>query len=143
MVRLTASDAAAIVAHARRELPNEACGLLIGEPDGSAGGDVESIHPCRNTEASPMKYTLDSQDVGKANWDAISRGLELVGVYHSHTHTEAYPSWTDVQQAADPTWHYLLVSLKDEEPVMRSFRIVDGEITEEELQVVPGPEGQT
>ena len=84
-----------------------------------------------------MTYTLDSQDVGKANWDAISRGLELVGVYHSHTHTQAYPSSTDVQKAADPTWHYVLVSLKNEEPVMRSFRIVDGEITEEEVETAP------
>jgi proteasome lid subunit RPN8/RPN11 len=139
MVRLTASDADSIVAHARRDLPNEACGLLIGLPDSDDrnSGDIDSVHPCGNVEASPMKYTLDSQDVGKANWDAISRGLELVGVYHSHTHTEAYPSWTDVQQAADPTWHYVLVSLKDEEPVMRSFRIVDGEITEEDVEIRP------
>ena len=132
MVRLTASDVDAIVAHARRDLPNEACGLLIGLLDSD---EVDSIHPCGNAEASPMKYTLDSQDVGKANWDAISRGLELVGVYHSHTHTEAYPSWTDVQQAADPTWHYVLVSLKDEQPVMRSFRIVDGKIDEEDVGI--------
>ena len=133
MVRLTASDVDAIVAHARRDLPNEACGLLIGLLD--SDDSRHRIHPCGNAEASPMKYTLDSQDVGKANWDAISRGLELVGVYHSHTHTEAYPSWTDVKQAADPTWHYVLVSLKDEEPVMRSFRIVDGEVTEEDVEI--------
>ena len=140
MVRLTASDVDAIVAHARRDRPNEACGLLIGllDSDDPDNLDIVSIHPCGNAEASPMKYTLDSQDVGKANWDAISRGLELVGVYHSHTHTEAYPSWTDIKQAADPTWHYVLVSLKDEEPVMRSYRIVDGEVTEEDVEIRAG-----
>jgi [CysO sulfur-carrier protein]-S-L-cysteine hydrolase len=139
MVSLTDSDAAAIVAHARRDLPNEACGLLIGRPDDD---DIESVRPCGNAQASPMKYTLDSQDVGKANWDAVSRGLELVGVYHSHTHTEAYPSWTDVQQAADPTWHYVVVSLKDEEPVVRSFRIVDGEVFEEDVAIRAGEPGK-
>ncbi len=132
MVRLSASDFDAIVAHARRDLPNEACGLLVGL---TGADDVESLHPCGNAEASPMRYTLDSQDVGKANWAAISRGMELIGVYHSHTHTDAYPSWTDVKQAADPTWHYVIVSLKDEEPLIRSFRIVEGEVTEEDVEI--------
>ncbi|HEV7760070.1 MAG TPA: M67 family metallopeptidase, partial [Acidimicrobiales bacterium] len=63
--------------------------------------------------------------------DAEKRGLELLGVMHSHTHTEAHPSPTDVNQAPDPSWHYVIVSLKREEPVLRSYRIVDGTVTEE------------
>ena len=67
----------------------------------------------------------------RADRDAESRGLEIVGVYHSHTHTDAFPSPTDVAQAPDPAWHYVLVSLKDGEPVVRSFRIAGGVISEE------------
>ncbi|MFI5342563.1 MAG: M67 family metallopeptidase, partial [Candidatus Methylomirabilales bacterium] len=63
--------------------------------------------------------------------DAESRGLEVIGVYHSHTHTPAYPSPTDVAQAPDPSWHYLIVSLAEDAPVIRSYRIVDGNISEE------------
>jgi len=71
----------------------------------------------------------------KADRDAEARGLEIVGVFHSHTHTDAYPSPTDVSQVPDPSWHYVLVSLKLPEPVVRSFRIVEGAITEEPVTV--------
>ena len=85
-----------------------------------------------------MRYTLDSQDLGKADRDAISRGLELIGVYHSHTHTEAYPV-ADRRRSRRPTPPGTTCSCrcKDEAPVMRSFRIVDGEITEEDVEVRP------
>jgi [CysO sulfur-carrier protein]-S-L-cysteine hydrolase len=76
-------------------------------------------------------YTVDPKDVLRADRDAESRGLEIAGVFHSHTHTEAYPSPTDVEQAPDPNWHYVLVSLRDLVPAVRSYRIVDGNITEE------------
>jgi proteasome lid subunit RPN8/RPN11 len=121
-----------MIDHAVADLPNEACGLLAGK----LGDDtVEALYPCRNQAASPMIYTLDPLDHLKADREAASQGWEIIGVYHSHTHTEAYPSPTDRAQAPDPEWHYVLVSLEHEEPVVRSFRIVDGEVAEEDLAV--------
>jgi proteasome lid subunit RPN8/RPN11 len=109
-------------------LPLEACGLLAGDP---ASTEAIVCYPTRNAAASARTYEVDSRDVFRATRDAESRGLELVGVFHSHTHTDAYPSPTDVAQAPDPSWHYVLVSLRDESPTLRSFRIVDGKIGEE------------
>ena len=133
MLQIRPSDRDAMVRHALDGRPNEVCGLFSGEP-----GDVvavRALYPCRNAAESPVVYELDSRDLGKANWDALQQGLEIVGVYHSHTHTEAYPSPTDVAKAGDPLWHYVLVSLQDPEPVVRSFRIVGGEVTEETVFV--------
>ena len=90
---------------------------------------------CRNDAASARVYTINSQDLLRADRDAQSRGLELIGVYHSHTHTEPYPSPTDVAQAPDPEWHYVIVSLSEAEPRLRSYRIVDGVVTEEPVVV--------
>ena len=117
-----------MVGHAYDGLPDEACGLFAGEP---ATGLVRVFYPCRNAAASSRVYTVDPRDHLAADRDAEKRGLELLGVMHSHTHTEAYPSPTDVDQAPDPAWHYVIVSLKREAPVLRSYRIVDGSITEE------------
>ena len=106
---------------------------------GSCAGDAASrgtsvaFYPCRNVAESSKLYTVDPKDHLLAERDAEARGLEIIGVMHSHTHTEAYPSPTDVAQAPDPDWHYLIVSLKQPEPVLRSYRIVDGEITEEPI----------
>jgi [CysO sulfur-carrier protein]-S-L-cysteine hydrolase len=117
-----------MIGHAYDGLPDEACGLFAGDP---ATGHVRVFYPCRNAAASSRVYTVDPRDHLAADRDAEKRGLELLGVMHSHTHTEAYPSPTDVNQAPDPGWHYVIVSLKREEPVLRSYRIVDGTITEE------------
>lgn len=112
------------------ELPNEACGLLAG---GLARRHVVAFYPCHNAAESSRVYTVEPRDYLRAERDAESRGLEIIGVMHSHTHTEAYPSPTDVAQAPDPSWSYVIVSLKREAPVLRSFRIVDGDITEEQV----------
>ncbi|MGQ0745051.1 MAG: Mov34/MPN/PAD-1 family protein [Acidimicrobiales bacterium] len=128
-----------MVDHARRDLPNEACGLLAGEAESAT---VLAVYPCSNAEASPIIYTLDPRDHLRATRDAEGRGWEILGVYHSHTHTEAYPSPTDVARAPDPGWHYVLVSLRDSEPVVRSFRIVDEVITEEAIEVGPPAGGE-
>ncbi|MBJ7387792.1 MAG: M67 family metallopeptidase, partial [Mycolicibacterium sp.] len=91
-----------------------------------------------NVLADPLAVVLDrlafsgSPDL-RADRDAEDRGLAIVGVMHSHTHTEAYPSPTDVTQAPDPDWHYVIVSLRQPEPVLRSYRIVDGNIDEESV----------
>jgi proteasome lid subunit RPN8/RPN11 len=122
-----------MLAHAYDGLPLEACGLLAGRP---GRREVVAFYPCRNAEASSRIYTVHPQDHLRADRDAEDRGLEIVGVMHSHTHTEAYPSPTDVAQAPDPGWHYVIVSLKDPEPVLRSYRIVDGNISEEPVVLV-------
>jgi proteasome lid subunit RPN8/RPN11 len=122
-----------MVAHCLAGLPDEACGLLGGDP---ASGQAVACYPTRNLAASAKLYTVDPKEHLRADRDAEAAGYSIIGVFHSHTHTEAYPSPTDVAQAPDPTWHYVLVSLRDVEPVMRSYRIVDGVITEEAV-VVP------
>ena len=128
MLRIGERGYTAMVAHALDGLPNEACGLLAGAP---GHGKAQVVYRCRNEADSAKLYTVDSRDYLAADRDAEANGMEIIGVYHSHTHTEAYPSPTDVKQAPDPGWHYVIVSLKDPEPVVRSYRIVDGKITEE------------
>lgn len=114
--------------HAYDGLPDEACGLLAGPP----GTDrATAFYPCRNAAESSRVYTIDPRDHLRADRDAEARGLEINGVMHSHTHTDAYPSPTDVEQAPVPDWHYVIVSLRQEAPVTRSYRIVGGEIAEE------------
>jgi [CysO sulfur-carrier protein]-S-L-cysteine hydrolase len=134
--RLTLTEAAwrQMVGHAYDGLPDEACGLLGGDPE---TGRVGVFYPCRNTAESSRVYTVDPRDHLRADRDAESRGLEIVGVMHSHTHTEAYPSPTDVAQAPDPAWHYVIVSLKRPDAVLRSYRIVDGAIAEEQVGLDP------
>ena len=108
--------------------PYEVCGLMIG-----AGDRVERYVPCTNVAASARVYTIDPKEHLKAELSAEKDGLEVIGVVHSHTHSEAYPSPTDVAQAPDPGWHYVIVSLKSGQPAPRSYRIVNGEIAEEEI----------
>jgi proteasome lid subunit RPN8/RPN11 len=123
-----------MVAHCLRGLPDEACGLLVG----SYGGDEAArIFPTTNAAASAMVYEIDPKELLAVDRQAQALGADIMGVFHSHTHTDAYPSPTDVAQALDPGWHYVLVSLRDTHPVVRSYRIVEGVITEEPV-VVPG-----
>jgi proteasome lid subunit RPN8/RPN11 len=122
-----------MVAHAYDGLPDEACGLLAGPP-GSHRCTV--FYPVENAAASSRVYTIDPKGHLLADRDADRRSLEIFGVMHSHTHTDAYPSPTDVTQAPDPSWHYVIVSLRQEAPVLRSFRIVDGEVHEETVSAV-------
>jgi proteasome lid subunit RPN8/RPN11 len=121
-----------MVGHAYDGLPEEACGLLGGDLE---SGRVGVFYPCGNAAASSRVYTVDPGDHLRADRDAEGRGLEIVGVMHSHTHTEAYPSPTDVAQTPDPSWHYVIVSLKRDAAVLRSYRIVDGAISEEEVSL--------
>ena len=136
-LRLTRLQYETIVAHCYDGLDDEACGLLIGplEPDGTPTGRVTQVWPARNVDASSVTYTVDSRDMLGAMRAAEARGEEITGVWHSHTHTDAYPSDTDVRQAAEPGWVYVLVSLKHPEPVMRAYRIRDGEIAEVDVVV--------
>jgi proteasome lid subunit RPN8/RPN11 len=131
-LRLTESQYATIIAHCYDGLPDEACGLLVGPMNGSGEptGAISEARPCRNADASAITYTVDPRDMLAAMRAAEAKGDEIVGVWHSHTHTDAYPSPTDVRQAVDPAWFYVLVSLRDEAPVLRSYRIRDETIAE-------------
>jgi [CysO sulfur-carrier protein]-S-L-cysteine hydrolase len=132
MLRLPAVVYSEIVAHCLRGLPDEACGLISGDP---ATGHVDRCYPTRNLAASAKLYTVDPAEHLRADRDAEERGSEIIGVFHSHTHTDAYPSPTDIAQAPDPGWHYVLVSLRDSHPTLRSYRI-QGDVVDEESVVV-------
>jgi proteasome lid subunit RPN8/RPN11 len=122
-----------VVAWAVEGYPYETCGLLAGPAGGSV---VTAFYRCRNAAESARVYTVDPHDHLLAERDAEDRGWEIIGVVHSHTHTEAVPSPTDLAQAPDPEWHYAIVSLLvDDEPSLRSWRIVDGEASEEALAI--------
>jgi proteasome lid subunit RPN8/RPN11 len=125
---------AAIVAHARADHPDEACGIVAG-PVGS--DRPERYVPMVNAARSPTFYEFDSGDLLQLYQDLDARDEEPVIVYHSHTATEAYPSRTDVSYASEPGAHYVLVSTRSADQVeFRSFRIVDSVVTEEEVSVV-------
>jgi proteasome lid subunit RPN8/RPN11 len=117
-IRAAALDA--IVAHARAEAPAECCGLLIGR-----GGEIDEAVAAKNLAASPTRFLLDPKDHIDAIRRARSRGLEVLGFYHSHPHSAAHPSPTDISEAAYPDSVYLIVSL-DGGVVSRLFRIRDG-----------------
>lgn len=113
--------------------PYEVCGLLAGPPGGCR---ATTFYPCRNAAESARVYTIDPRDHLRAERDAEEHGWEILGVVHSHTHTAASPSPTDVAQAPDPGWHYAIVSLRDDQrPVLRSYRIIEGEAAEEPLTI--------
>jgi proteasome lid subunit RPN8/RPN11 len=124
-----------MVGHCYDGFPLEACGLLAGPPDSS---DATVCYPTRNAARSSRVYEVHGIDYRDADDDAEANGLELLGVFHSHTHTDPYPSRTDVAAALFPQWHYVLVSLRDEAPMTRSFRIVDGKISEEPVVLIGG-----
>jgi proteasome lid subunit RPN8/RPN11 len=120
-----------MVATALDGYPLEACGLLGGTVDGEGTALVDALYPTPNMAASARVYEVDPRAMLRADRMAEEAGGQLVGVFHSHTHTDGQPSPTDVAQAPDPDWHYVLVSLRDIHPSVRSWRIGDGKITEE------------
>jgi proteasome lid subunit RPN8/RPN11 len=124
----------AIVDHARRDHPDEACGVVAGP----AGSDrPERFIPMLNAARSPTFYEFDSADLLRLYKEMDANDEEPVVVYHSHTATEAYPSRTDISYASEPNAHYVLVSTREPDQVeFRSFRIVGGAVTEEPVEVV-------
>jgi proteasome lid subunit RPN8/RPN11 len=139
VLTIDAAILAAIVAHARRDHPDEACGIVAG-PEGS---DTPARHvPMENASRSMTFFTFDSDEMRRVYNEMFDNDEEAVVVYHSHTATEAAPSRSDAQIATEmgePNAHYLLVSTRDpEQTEIRSFRIVDGTVTEEPVTVVNG-----
>jgi proteasome lid subunit RPN8/RPN11 len=134
VLTLTTATYDAIVAHARRDHPDEACGVVAG-PEGS-DRPVRVIEML-NAARSPTFYEFDSADLLQLYKEMAANDEEPVVIYHSHTATEAYPSRTDISLASEPNAHYVLVSTREQDSVeFRSYRILDGVVTEEPVQVV-------
>ena len=132
MLRLARSAHLALVRHAVAGLPHEACGLLGGR----WGSDhAEVFVPTRNADASAKTYSIGPDGFLAADRVLGPLGLDVIGVVHSHTHTDPYPSPTDVAAAPDPGWHYVIVSLRAVAPMTRSYRIVGAAVTEERVTV--------
>jgi proteasome lid subunit RPN8/RPN11 len=127
----------AIVAHARQDHPDEACGVVAG----AEGSDRPTrFVPMVNAARSPTFYEFDSADLLTLYKEMSANDEEPVVIYHSHTATEAYPSRTDISYASEPEAHYVLVSTRDDQrdpqnPEFRSYRIVDGVVTEEPVEI--------
>ena len=134
MLRIDRATYDQIVAHARRDHPDEACGVVAGP----VGTDLPTrFVPMLNAARSPTFYEFDSGDLLRLYREMDDRDEEPVVIYHSHTATEAYPSRTDISLAQEPGAHYVLVSTREPDHTdVRSYRIVDGEVTEEEVTVV-------
>jgi [CysO sulfur-carrier protein]-S-L-cysteine hydrolase len=139
MLRIRPDLVQAMVDHARRDHPDEACGVLAGP----AGSDrPERFVPMVNAARSPTFYEFDSADLLALYRDLDDRDEVPVVVYHSHTATEAYPSRTDIALAGEPDAHYVLVSTRETGPndgpyELRSFRIRDGVVVEEPIEIEP------
>ena len=130
----------ALVAHARAEYPNEACGLIVGDAPAAEGGQALRFEPTRNKAASPYRYEIHPEDLLRLTIETDDADEVFWGIVHSHTHTPAVPSPTDVGLAFYPDALYLLVSLSDDEadpatgrPSVRAWRILDGEVSEVSL----------
>lgn len=120
-----------MVAQARTEYPNECCGLLAGKD-----GRVVARYPIRNADASPVHYTMDPKEQLRAVLEIDDLGLDLAAIYHSHTHTRAFPSPTDIELAFYPDSQYIIVSLADDRnPEVRAFSIADGRVTEQAIDM--------
>jgi proteasome lid subunit RPN8/RPN11 len=138
VLRIARSAHLDMIRHAVVGLPNEACGLL-GGPHGE--DLVTKFVPTRNVDGSARTYSIGADGFLTADQVLGPLGIDVVGVMHSHTHTDPYPSPTDVQQADNPLllgWHYVIVSLRDREPMLRSWILDDGTIVETPVAIVEG-----
>jgi len=136
VLHLRESAYVAMVAHAYDGLPDEACGLL-----GGRGDRAEVFVACQNADRSSRTFSLGPDAWEKVDTEIEGKGLTTLGVVHSHTHTEAYPSPTDIDQAGNPFlagWRWVLVSLRQPEPVVRSYVITDGVVVEEPIALLAG-----
>jgi proteasome lid subunit RPN8/RPN11 len=131
VIEISAAQQQEIIAHAQEDFPNECCGLLFGQ-----GTRADVLRRMENIEHSPLNYRVDPKALLAVFDEMEGRRLDLVGIYHSHTHSPAYPSKTDRDLAGYPEAHYLIVSLQDRaKPILRAFRIIEGGVSEEAIQV--------
>ena len=123
-----------MLSHCRSRFPKEACGILAGHD-----GAVAQVYPMTNTEDSPIGYAMDSKEQLQIEKQMRRRGQQMVGIYHSHTASAAYPSSVDVRLAISPDVSYVLVSLKDpKQPEFKSYRIDGATITTEPCRIGAG-----
>jgi proteasome lid subunit RPN8/RPN11 len=121
-----------ITEHSKKEYPNEACGILAGRL-----GKVESVYEMTNVDKSPSNFFMDSKEQLKVMKEIRNLGLDFMGIYHSHVASEAYPSKRDVELAFYAEASYAIITIQDRNnPRIRSFRIVEGNITEEKVEIV-------
>ena len=121
-----------MIAHSLKDDPNECWGIIAGKD-----GRATRLYRMTNVSASPYRYDMDGKQMNAVLKEIDDSGWELMVIYHSHTHSQAYPSSTDVRLATWPEAYYVLVSLLDHQhPAVRAFRIQDGKVTEEEVKVV-------
>lgn len=132
----------AMIDHARAEYPNEACGVVVGSAAAAGGGRASRWVPCRNRAASPYRYEIDPDELLRLTIETEEADEVFWAIVHSHTHTPARPSPTDIGLAFYPDALYVLVSLSDDEadpssgaPSVRGWRIVDGAVHEVQLEV--------
>lgn len=120
-----------IIQQCRNELPDEACGILAGKV-----GNVEKVYEMANMDKSPVTYFMDAKEQLRVMKDIRSRDLEIAGIYHSHVASQAYPSAHDLDLAFYPEVSYVIISFQDKRnPGVRSFKIREGTITEEEIKI--------
>lgn len=118
-----------LIKHGLREFPNEACGILAGK-----NGIVEKIYEMTNTDKSPESYVMDPREQITAQKEIRALGLEMIGIYHSHTASPARPSARDIKEAFYPDVFYAIISLADKNnPQIRAFKISDGKVSEAEV----------
>jgi proteasome lid subunit RPN8/RPN11 len=120
-----------LIAHARADAPNECCGMIA-----SRNGDAVAVHRARNAAASPLRYVIDGREQYEIQTAIEDEGLELGAIYHSHTRSAPEPSETDINLAFYPDALYVIVGVKDDEPDVRAWRIVDGQVSPADLEVV-------
>jgi [CysO sulfur-carrier protein]-S-L-cysteine hydrolase len=129
-LRLPRAIADEIAEHARTGLPDEACGIVSG-----ADATATRFHPAVNADASPFRYSIDSQDLLRIVTDIDDAEEDLLAIYHSHTRSPAFPSRTDVELAFWPDAAYLIVSLASDPPDLKAYSIRDGQIARRDLQI--------
>lgn len=131
MIILKKADRDALMEHVIREFPNEACGILAGK-----SGKAEKVYEMTNTDKTAATFFMDAKEQFKVMKEMRNSSLEMVGIYHSHVASEGYPSSHDVEMAFYPEVSYVIVSLVDKDkPDIRSFKIKEGKIEEEELKI--------
>ena len=121
-----------VIAHARAEAPNECVGMIA-----SRDGEAVAVHRAGNAAASPLRYEIEGKEQYRIQTAIEDAGLDLGAIYHSHTRSDPLPSQTDINLAFYPEALYVIVGLKGEEPDVRAWRIVDGQVSEAALEVVP------
>lgn len=135
MIKISQLHVENIIKQAKQELPNECCGILAGFFGTEGNAEIVEIYPMTNIDNSPQHFSLDPKEQFKVYRDLSDKGLKLLGNYHSHPSTPARPSKEDIRLAYDPKVFYMILSLAEEIPVLKCFRITNGQSSEVQLVI--------